>query len=76
MWFKSKLHICVSRFIRRLQQETKESEMAQRIEAAAIERELKEKQQEQEARLAKEMEKLKWEQNKDVRYRQQIRENR
>ncbi|XP_064387489.1 meiosis-specific nuclear structural protein 1-like [Halichondria panicea] len=63
------------RFIRRLQQETKESEMAQRIEAAAIEREIKEKQQEQEARLAKEMEKLKWEQNKDERYRQQIREN-
>ncbi len=50
--------------------------MAQRIEAAAIEREIKEKQQEQEARLAKEMEKLKWEQNKDERYRQQIRENR
>ncbi len=50
--------------------------MAERIEAAALEKEMREKQTEQEARLARELERLKLEQQKDERYRQQIRENR
>ena len=66
----------LNRFIRRLQQEARETEMQQRISAAALEKEQKEKQQEQEERLAKQLEKMKWEQERDERYRQQIRENR
>ena len=37
---------------------------------------MRERQQEQEVRLAKEMEKLKWEEQRDKRFRQQLKENR
>ena len=50
--------------------------MQERIVAAESERVLKQKQMAQEERLAKELEKLKWEQQRDERIRQQIKENR
>lgn len=64
------------RFIRRLQQEGREQEMQEKIVAAERERVLKQKQMAQEERLAKELEKRKWEQQRDDRIRQQIKENR
>ena len=64
------------RFIRRLQQEAREQEMQERIVAAERERVLKQKQMAQEERLAKELERQKWEQQRDERIRQQIKENR
>ena len=64
------------RFIRRLQQEAHEQEMQERIIVAERERVLKQKQLAQEERLAQELERLKWEQQKDERIRQQIKENR
>ena len=50
--------------------------MQERIVAAEQERVLKQKQLAQEERLAQELEKLKWEQQRDERIRQQIKENR
>ena len=50
--------------------------MQERIEASEREKYLKRHQHEQEMRLAQEMEKLKWEEQRDKRYRQQIKENR
>ena len=64
------------RFIRRIQQETREAEMQKRIALTEKEREQKRQQLDQEERLSKELENLKWEKEKDERYRQQIRENR
>lgn len=64
------------RFIRRLQQESREQEMQEKIVAAERERVLKQKQMAQEERLAKELERQKWEQQRDERIRQQIKENR
>lgn len=74
MYGKCVLH--TTRFIRRLQQEAHEQEMQERIIAAERERVLKQKQLAQEERLAQELERLKWEQQKDERIRQQIKENR
>lgn len=50
--------------------------MQHRIALTEKEKEQKKQQLDQEERLAKELEKLKWEKEKDERYRQQIRENR
>lgn len=50
--------------------------MADKLESAERDRVTREKQQQQEFRLAKEMEKLKWEEQKDKRMRQQVKENR
>ena len=50
--------------------------MQMSIESAEKERILREKQLEQESRLAKELERIKWETQKDERLRQQIKENR
>ena len=50
--------------------------MQEKIVAAERERVLKQKQMAQEERLAKELERRKWEQQNDERMRQQIRENR
>lgn len=44
--------------------------------SAERDRVMRERQQEQEIRLAKEMEKLKWEEQRDKRRRQQLKENR
>ena len=63
-------------FIRRLQQETREKEMQEKIVAAERERVLRQKQLAQEEELARELERLKWEEQKDERIRQQIKENR
>ena len=63
-------------FIRRLQQESREQEMEEKIVAAEKERTLKQKQMAQEEQLAKELERLKWEQQRDERISQQIKENR
>ena len=68
--------IITIRFIRRLQQESREQEMQERIVAAERERVLKQKQMAQEERLAKELERQKWEQQREERTRQQIKENR
>ena len=56
--------------------EVKEREMQEKLEASERERLLKQHQHKQELRLAKEMERLKWEEERDKRYRQQIKENR
>ena len=50
--------------------------MQEKIVAAERERVLKQKQMAQEEKLARELERLKWEENKDQRIRQQIKENR
>ena len=50
--------------------------MQEKIIAAERERVLKQKQMTQEKRLADELERLKWEQQRDERIRQQIKENR
>ena len=50
--------------------------MQEKIVAAERERVLKLKQMAQEERLAKELERQKWEQQRDERVRQQIKENR
>lgn len=50
--------------------------MQDRLESAERERILRDQQMEQEMKLAREMEKLKWEEQRDQRKRQQIRENR
>ena len=50
--------------------------MAEKLESAERERVTRERQQEQEFRLAKEMEKLKWEEESDRRMRQQVKESR
>ena len=50
--------------------------MQKRIALTEKEREQKKQQLDQEERLSKELENLKWEKEKDERYRQQIRENR
>lgn len=50
--------------------------MQEKIISAEHERIQKEKQLQQEERLAKELERLKWEQQRDERMRQQIKENR
>lgn len=50
--------------------------MQERIVVAEKERDLKQKQLAQEERLALELERLKWTQQRDERMRQQIKENR
>ena len=50
--------------------------MQERLVASERERVLQEKQLEQEERLARELEKLRWESERDERIRQQIKENR
>ena len=50
--------------------------MQEKIVAAERERVLKQKQMAQEERLAKELERHKWEQQRDERLRQHIKENR
>lgn len=50
--------------------------MQEKLEASERERYLRDHQQEQEKKLAKEMERLKLEEQRDKRYRQQIKENR
>lgn len=80
------------RYIRRIQQEAKEREFDERITRAEQERILKQKQLEQEEKLAKvkwlclsylcniinpqELEKLKLSEMRDLKYRQKIRETR
>lgn len=56
--------------------EQQERDMQDKIESAERERTMRDKQQEQELRLAKEMEKLKWEEQRDKRRKQQLKENR
>eukprot|EP00794_Sanderia_malayensis_P019520 gene19520-21450_t len=63
------------RFLRRLQQENKEREMAEALKTAEERRILSERQREQEERLAKELERCKLESTRDEKLRQQIREN-
>ncbi len=69
------IYFFLFRFTRRLQQEAKEMEMQSNIEAARKEKMLKEKHLYQEKMLAEELERLKWEEQRDTRQRQQIREN-
>ena len=66
----------IPRFARQLQEAQRERDMQEKIESAQREKILKEKQLEQETRLAKELEKIKLKEQREERLRQHIRENR
>jgi len=53
-----------------------ERDMQKKLDQTEREKYLREKQHDQELKLAKELEKLKWEEQRDHRMRQQLRENR
>ncbi|XP_065841752.1 meiosis-specific nuclear structural protein 1-like [Oscarella lobularis] len=63
------------RLLRQMQQEQSEIGLERSIIEAEKARVLQEKQRVQEEALAREMDKLKWEKEKDIRMRQQIQEN-
>ncbi|XP_075064154.1 meiosis-specific nuclear structural protein 1 isoform X2 [Mixophyes fleayi] len=72
---KSEERVEKKRFLRRLQDEEQERRMEETIEQAEVSKRLKELQLEQEERMAQELARIKHEQLKDEKMRQQIREN-